>query len=260
MMGEGDEGREGSESRERGSRNEMAPEGMADLAMAVPAAGGGSRMGGVRKAGIHLLGEPLLLHALRPLLAHPRVGKIAVALHPEEAGDPPTWLRELGDARLMVVAGGDTRGASVKAALAALEPLPDFVGVHDGARPLVDREVLDRCLQVAEGGRGGVAGWRVVDTLKETDAEGLVIDTPDRSRLWRAQTPQIFPGSWLRRAYWEEGASVSRATDDASLVSALGLPVEMVEGGAWNLKVTHPDDVAVAEHLLRRPDGGASVR
>ncbi|HKK92014.1 MAG TPA: 2-C-methyl-D-erythritol 4-phosphate cytidylyltransferase, partial [Longimicrobiales bacterium] len=134
----------------------------------------------------------------------------------------------------------------------------DVILVHDAARPLVDRATIDRCVLAAAAGVGAVAGVRVTDTLKEVEggAEGpRILGTPDRTRFWRAQTPQGFPADLLRRAVAREDL-FDTATDDASLVEAIGGTVIMVEGHPNNLKVTRPEDVPVAEfHLARRGEG-----
>lgn len=204
-------------------------------------------MGGVRKPWLELGGEPVLLRALRPFLAHESVSALRVALSPDDAAAPPSWLSAL-DERLAIVPGGATRAASVKAALDALPPDVDVVLVHDAARPLVTRDILDRCIDAAARGEAVVAGWPASDTLKQVDAAGRVIGTPDRSRIWHAQTPQAFPLELLRRAY--EAWDGAEATDDATLVERAGGRVRMVAGSATNLKVTRPEDVAVAEALL----------
>lgn len=223
-----------------------SPVGRIRVGVVVPAAGEGRRMGGLRKPFLTLRGEPLLLHSLRTLLDHPRVTAVRVALAPDDAAEPPAWLASL-DGRLEVVAGGFTRATSVQAALAAL-PGVNLVLVHDGARPLVSRAIVDRCLAVAAQGQGAVAGWPATDTLKEVDDGGLVVATPDRRRLWHAQTPQAFPAALIRSAYqaWDG----SETTDDAALVEGIGGTVIMVEGSPTNLKVTRPEDLAVAESLL----------
>jgi 2-C-methyl-D-erythritol 4-phosphate cytidylyltransferase len=217
------------------------------VGVAIPAAGEGRRMGGRRKPWLELLGEPVLLHTLRPFLAHPSVVSIRVALSPEDAAAAPAWLTDL-DPRVGIVAGGATRAASVKCALDALPPDVDVVLVHDAARPLVGLDVLDRCIDAAARGEAVVAGWPASDTLKQVDDDRHVVATPDRTRLWHAQTPQAFPIQMLRDAYgrWDG----RDATDDATLVERAGGRVRMVEGSATNLKVTRPEDVAVAEALL----------
>jgi 2-C-methyl-D-erythritol 4-phosphate cytidylyltransferase len=203
-------------------------------------------MGGVRKPFVGLLGEPVLLHALRPFLADRRVVSIVVALAPDEAADPPGWIGAL-DPPNGVVAGGGTRGASVLLALAALPEDVDVIAVHDAARPLVSEEVVRACIDVAAGGLGAVAGSPAIDTLKTVDAEGFVLTTPDRSTLWHAHTPQVFPAALLRRAYREVGVT---HTDDAALVERVGGRIRMIDDGAANMKVTGPEDVAIAEAIL----------
>lgn len=229
------------------------------VGVAVPAAGSGRRMGGVRKPFIELAGEPVLLHALRPFLRRDDVVAVVVALGPDDAASPPAWLTG-SDARLRVVAGGATRAASVARALDALPADLDVIAVHDAARPLVSGALVDACIRLAGAGEGAVAGRPAVDTVKEVDAAGCIVGTPDRARLWYAHTPQVFPAAALRRAYAGLGDSGGppTATDDAALVEASGLPVRMVDSGGPNLKVTRPEDVAVAEALLawQSPPGG----
>jgi 2-C-methyl-D-erythritol 4-phosphate cytidylyltransferase len=217
------------------------------VGVAVPAAGSGRRMGGARKPFLELAGEPVLLHALRPFLSDPRVVAVVVALGEPEAASPPGWLTGL-DPRVRVVSGGDTRAESVRRALAALPEDVDVVAVHDAARPLVTAEVVARCIDVAAAGEGAVAGCPAVDTMKEVEEGRRIVATPDRRRLWHAHTPQVFPAGPLRRAYQGDLAG---ATDDASLMERCGLTVRMVDGGPANLKVTRPEDLVVAEAVLR---------
>jgi len=215
------------------------------VGVAVPAAGVGSRMGGVRKPFVELAGEPVLAHALRALLAEPRVTELVVAVGPDDAADPPEWL-VAADPRVVVVEGGATRAESVRRALAGIGAV-EVIVVHDAARPFVDLDVLSRCIDVAVAGEGAVAGSPAVDTMKTVGPDRLVRATPDRSTLWHAHTPQAFPAAVLRHAY--EG-DLAGATDDASLVERVGVPVRMVDGGPWNLKVTRPVDLRIAQALL----------
>jgi len=222
--------------------------GRPSVGVAVPAAGTGQRMGGRKKPWIELGGQPLLLHALRPMLAHPAVTAVTVAVSAEDAVDPPAWLGEL-DERVRIVVGGSHRAESVHR---AIDELPGDVGVivvHDGARPFVDPEVLDRCIMIAAAGRGAVAGVPATDTLKEVDSERGVLATPDRRGFWHAHTPQAFPAEMIRRAY-ASLADPASASDDASVVEAAGERVMMVEDSGWNLKVTRPSDLDLAELLL----------
>ena len=215
----------------------------------MPAAGSGERMGGVRKPFLELAGEPVLLRALRPFLDDPRVVGVVVALSADQAAGPPDWLRALGP-RVVVAPGGATRSQSVRAAIAALPAELDVIAVHDAARPLVTSEVVSSCIDLALEGFGAVAGCPAVDTLKRVGTDGAVIETPDRASLWHAQTPQAFPAHVLRSAYAD---TTAEGTDDAALIerAASGTVVRMVDAGPFNLKVTRPLDVTLAEAILR---------
>ena len=149
------------------------------------------------------------------------------------------------------VEGGRSRSASVRAALEAA-PEAEIVVVHDAARPLVTRELVERCVAALQEGLadGVIAGTPVIDTVKEASGDGRVTRTLDRSVLWRVQTPQVFRGSILRRALEVGEAQLATATDDASLVEAAGGSVIVVEAPRENLKVTTALDLAVAESLL----------
>jgi 2-C-methyl-D-erythritol 4-phosphate cytidylyltransferase len=206
-------------------------------------------MGGVRKPFLELAGEPVLLRALRPFLDDPRVVGVVVALSADQAASPPDWLRALGP-RVVVAPGGATRSQSVRAAIAALPAELDVIAVHDAARPLVTSEVVSSCIDLALEGFGAVAGCPAVDTLKRVGTDGAVIETPDRASLWHAQTPQAFPAHVLRSAYADPTAE---GTDDAALIerAASGTVVRMVDAGPFNLKVTRPLDVTLAEAILR---------
>ena len=195
----------------------------------VPAAGAGERLGAdVPKAFAVLGGRPMVewsLDVLREVC-----DRVVVAVPPDRA-EPPDF-----------VAGGMTRSESVRNALDAAPEASIFV-VHDAARPLVTVELVRRCPDGLEGVDGVIAAVPVTDTVKEVE-DGEVIRTPDRGRLWAAQTPQVFRADVLRRA------SGADATDDASLVEAVGGRVRVVEGTPENFKVTSPLDVRVAEMLL----------
>lgn len=220
------------------------------VGVAIPAAGSGERMGGLRKPFLDLAGRPVLRWAMAPFLDHPWVTALRIALGKEDYRAPPDWLLALSP-RVQVVEGGVTRGESVGAALEALPADLDFVIVHDAARPLATREMIDRCLAVVGPGRGAVAGWPAVDTLKEVDAEGRIVGTPDRARIWHAQTPQVFPASLLLAAYRMASERNISNTDDAALVEEIGGEVVMVPGSPRNLKITQPEDLLLAELFLR---------
>jgi 2-C-methyl-D-erythritol 4-phosphate cytidylyltransferase len=192
----------------------------------------------------------LLLRAIRPFAQHPRVGPIVVVLPPEDAAKPPEWLAPHLSARLVVVAGGEHRQQSVANGLARLPAEASIVLVHDAARPFVDRELIDRVLDVATHGAAAVPALPLSDTVKEVDTAGLVARTVARERLVSVQTPQAFPRAMLetahQRARSEGGSS---ATDDAALCERIGQPVRVVPGSPRNLKLTTMEDFRLAEAL-----------
>ena len=151
-------------------------------------------------------------------------------------------------------AGGATRADSVAAGLNALDAAPrDWVLVHDAARPCVPREDIQRLVaSVREAGVGGLLAQPLTDTLKRGDRAGRVQATLDRASLWRAQTPQMFRIDALRRALARALGDGVRVTDEAAAMERAGYPVQLIEGSAANLKVTYPEDFALAEFWLRR--------
>jgi 2-C-methyl-D-erythritol 4-phosphate cytidylyltransferase len=207
----------------------------------VVAGGSGSRFGGPKQLD-HLAGRRLVDWALDALL--PVCEGVVVVLE----GGLVAGASVKADA---VVAGGETRAASVRAGLAAVPADVDAVLVHDAVRPLATPELSARVLAAVAGGAdGAVPGVPVVDTLKRVQGD-RVETTVDRAELVAVQTPQAFRADVLRRAHAGEGD----ATDDAALVEAVGGTVVVVAGERDNLKVTWPEDLAVAEALLAARDG-----
>lgn len=212
----------------------------------IVAGGSGRRIGGpVRKQYLQVAGQPVLLRAILPFLHHPRIHQTVVVVPPDDAAAPPPWLAELG---VRVVAGGAERGESVWNGLQAVGNDVEVVLVHDGARPFVTAEVIDRVLDACVHG-GAIAAVPVTDTIKEVGDDGTITGTPDRARLWQAQTPQGFPRAALVRAYARAREEGVAATDDAALYERYVGPVQVVAGSYRNLKVTRPDDLPVAEAL-----------
>jgi 2-C-methyl-D-erythritol 4-phosphate cytidylyltransferase len=221
-----------------------------DVGVVVVAAGQGSRLGGeLPKQFLPLAGVPVLLRALRPFAGHPEVARVVVVLAPDHAERPPEFLAPLAGSGLTIVAGGRERSDSVAAGLGALPPDCRIVLVHDGARPFVERAVIDAVIAHARSGEGAVAAVPVSDTLKAqaTDDSTRVGRTISRHGLWRAQTPQGFPRGLLEQAYARD--RLADATDDASLVEACGAVVRLVPDSSRNLKITTRDDLVLAEAL-----------
>ena len=219
------------------------------------AAGRGERLGGDIAKQYQLIGGiPMVLRALRPFTSHPDVAQVVLVLPPEDVANPPAFLSPLSASSasaFSVVAGGAHRGNSVRAGLAALQRECTIVLIHDAARPFVERSVIDAVIGYARAGEGAVPAIPMTDTLKEaTRADGTLIRrTRPRSRLWRAQTPQGFPRSVLVEAHARAARLGRRATDDAALVEALGVPVRLVPDSCRNIKVTTGEDLALAQLL-----------
>lgn len=216
----------------------------------VPAAGRGDRLGpGTPKALRLLGGAPMLVHAVRAMSAARSIDVVVVAAPPAEVAGVRALLdtHEL-PADVRVVAGGETRQASVAAALAVLPADVAVVLVHDAARPLAPSELADAVVAAVRAGADAVVpAVAVVDTIKEVAGTG-VVRTLDRAALRAVQTPQGFRREVLARAH---AAGAQRAaTDDAGLVEALGLPVAVVEGHPEAFKVTRPVDLVLAEAVL----------
>jgi 2-C-methyl-D-erythritol 4-phosphate cytidylyltransferase len=221
-------------------------------AAVVPAAGCGERMaGGSRKQYLRLGGEAILLRSLRAFLEHPVIHWVIVVLPAEDLASPPVALPE----GVIAVAGGDTRQGSVRRGLEAVPESADLVLIHDAARPLVSRAVIDRVIEAAADGVGVVPAVPLADTLKRVDGDGTVTATIDRSSLWLAQTPQAFPRRMIMEAHRSPTGAASGATDDAALVERWGGRVVVVDGDVGNIKITTPPDLALAETILATRSG-----
>ncbi len=151
-----------------------------------------------------------------------------------------------------LVPGGKTRQDSVFNGLKVLPEDTDFVIVHDGVRPFVTDEMIFTCLEAAADWGAAVAAVLVKDTIKITDKNGFVVDTPDRSQLWAVQTPQVFRRDLLIEAHRYAQRKQIQLTDDAALIEQLGLKVKCVMGSYGNLKITTPEDLIIAEALMNK--------
>ena len=238
---------------------------MAKAYALLPAAGSGSRMGmTMPKQYLEIAGRPLLYHALLALARHPRVEQTFVVLAPGDARFPAGGWRELGAKVTPLYCGGDTRAASVfNGLLAARDAIAgsDWVLVHDAARPCLGLEELDRLFGELESDEtGGLLAVPVADTLKRANRDARVAGTEPRDNLWLAQTPQMFRYRVLVEAL--RAADPAVVTDEARAIEALGLKPRLVMGDTRNIKVTYPEDLALAELILRsrRPPGKVARR
>lgn len=173
----------------------------------------------------------------------------AAGCDPVVAVVPEEWIeraRSLLDGSVTLVAGGPTRQASVTNGLAKIER--DRVVVHDGARPFVTTDLVKRALEALADCDGAVTAIPIDETVKRVEGD-RVLHTVDRSQLWRVQTPQAFWTEKLRIAHRRASIDGIEATDDAALIETFGGTVRVVEGSRTNIKITHPEDLAVAQHI-----------
>jgi len=216
----------------------------------IVAAGRSTRMG-QDKMFLKLGDVPLVIHTLLKFQDCQAVKRIFPVIG---AGARQDFQRLLLDHRIPkvqhVVIGGQERQDSVWNGLCALPASTEIVLIHDGARPCVPEVLLDQTIASARKFGSGVAACKVMDTIKEVDAEGRVQATVPRDKLWAAQTPQTFRYDLIMRAYREARARNAKLTDEASAVELLGEPVHIVESLPTNLKVTTPADVEIAKVLL----------
>lgn len=228
----------------------------------LPAAGTGSRMGGdLPKQYMQVAGATLLEHSLRALLNCEQLAGVVVALH---AGDSrAAALAVFQDPRVQTVIGAEQRSGSVLAGLDALASTAapqDWVLVHDAARPCLQLQDIARLIAaVTASGTGGILAEPIVDTVKQTTHNALVVRTLDRATLWRAQTPQMFRLDELRRALAQVQERGLAVTDEASAMEMAGYPVQLIAASAGNLKVTVAADLPLAAWYLQAHTVSAQV-
>ncbi|MEM9121461.1 MAG: 2-C-methyl-D-erythritol 4-phosphate cytidylyltransferase [Cyanobacteria bacterium P01_D01_bin.6] len=218
----------------------------------IPAAGVGRRMGSDRnKLLLALKGQPILAWTLQAAAASQSIEWLGLIY---QAVDKPNLLAILDSLKLtkpvILVPGGSSRQESVYNGLQALPPTAEQVLIHDGARCLATPALFDRCAAALQTCSGLIAAIPVKDTIKIVNDHGMIEATPDRSRLWAAQTPQGFHVAPLKAAHDQGKAQNWAVTDDAALFEKVGLPVKIVPGEETNLKVTTPEDLQIAEKVL----------
>ncbi len=229
----------------------------------VVAAGSAARMGGTDKQFADLRGRPVVAHCLDTFQASPMIGPIALVVTESNLQRAHELVERRDLSAVVAIAAGEGRRQdSVRAGLDALLAAASdskVVVVHDGARPFVDDALIERGLAAVRKTGAAVAGTPARDTMKEVDAGGVVVSTPDRSRLWAVQTPQVFDAALLARAHREVGEDV---TDDGAMVELLGGKVTVFEGSPANIKITTPEDLLFAGMLAESragvSTGGAS--
>ena len=214
----------------------------------IVAAGSASRMGGIDKILADLNGEPVIVHTVRAFQECPAISEIVVVTTPDKLEKIMELCRDF-DKLKAVVAGGSSRPESVTNGLNALTEKVKLAAIHDGARPLVTWEVIDRTVRAANTYGAAAPGVPVKDTIKIV-AGGMVKSTPDRSTLQAVQTPQVVDIDLLRGALKKAKDDNVNITDDCSAVEYMGMSVKMVQGDERNIKITTPLDLHIAKVIL----------
>ena len=226
-------------------------------AAVIVAAGRGARMGLERNKVLYpLCGEPIIVRTVRAFAQSGLFdGGIVVVTGACDLEEMQRMLEDAGLPVRALVEGGADRQESVYRGVQACDPAADIIAIHDGARPLVTREVILRTLESAKEHGSGVASVPLKDTIKRVDDQGCVVDTPRRDMLRAVQTPQTFDAALIRRAherFQAGGANGQRATDDAMLAEWMGHTVHLTEGDVENIKLTTPEDMLLAGQVLLR--------
>lgn len=226
----------------------------------IAAAGSGRRMGAAgNKLLLQVAGRPVLAWTLEAALGCAAIRWIGIVGQPMDAEAVAAIIEAARpDRPVQWILGGDSRQESVSRGLEALPAEATGVLIHDGARCLVEPALLARCAAAVAAGRSVIAATPVTDTIKQVDGTGAILATPDRAGLWAAQTPQGFPVDQLRSAHARARREGWSVTDDAALFERLGLPVQVLEAPASNIKLTTPFDLTVAAALLASAGVGSS--
>ncbi len=214
----------------------------------IVAAGSASRMGGIDKVMANLQGEPMIARTVRTFQSCDAISEIVIVTR-EDLILPISKLTSSMKKVTAVVAGGKSRQESVHLGLNALSDKVQLAAIHDGARPLITWQVIDRVVRAAHTHSAAAPAIPVKDTIKVVHG-GVVDSTPDRSSLMAVQTPQVFDYDLLRGALKKALLEEAPITDDCSAVERLGMKVKIVEGDERNIKVTTPMDLKIAQLLL----------
>ena len=214
----------------------------------IVAAGNASRMGGIDKVMAELKGEPMIARTVRTFQNCDCISEIVIVTRQDLILPITNLTRNMGKVKA-VVCGGSSRQESVNLGLNALSKDMQMAAIHDGARPLISMEVIDRTVRAAHTHNAAAPAIPVKDTIKVVEGR-VVVNTPDRSTLFAVQTPQVFDFDLLRGALKHAEETGAQVTDDCSAVELLGMKIKIVDGDERNLKVTTPMDLKIAEMLL----------
>jgi 2-C-methyl-D-erythritol 4-phosphate cytidylyltransferase len=222
------------------------------VAAVIVAAGSSQRMQGINKTWAMLGAKPLLAHSICVFEESGVIDDLVMVLAKDALPDGKRLHEQEGWRTVCAMCpGGTRRRDSVLAGLEALAPAPDYVLIHDGARPFITPALIEQGLAAARQHGAATAAVPVKDTIKRAGPDGLVQETLDRSSLWSIQTPQVFAYDVILSAHRSIDPTWD-ATDDAALVERAGHPVALFMGAYENIKITTPDDLLIAQMMLKR--------
>lgn len=223
------------------------------IGVVIPAAGQGRRMAAaLNKPYLRIHERPVLAYTIDVFEAMEAVDEIVVVVGEDEFDIcRETVLIPGGYQKVVLTAGGTTRQQSVYAGLKALSDDTDMVLIHDGARPLIDQKTVLKSIEATRDYHATIMAVPAKNTIKYSEDGIMVDDTPDRSKLFEVQTPQSFDYQLILKAHQRARVDGIEGTDDAFLAERLGIPVKLVMGTYHNIKITTPEDLAIAEALLK---------
>ena len=219
------------------------------ISAVIVGAGRGQRIGsGIKKQFIKLKGKSILWYSCQPFLQIKEIGEVVVVLPEDNIGEFEGELKD-GPKKFKTVIGGETRHDSVFEGIKATSMQSHIVVIHDAVRPLIRPEIIRKALITAKRGKNVIVAVPLKDTIKKVESE-KVVTTIERSNLWAAQTPQVFPKDNILRAYNKANEDGQKTSDDAGLCERLGLEIEIVLGSYDNIKITTQEDLRLAEKLI----------
>jgi 2-C-methyl-D-erythritol 4-phosphate cytidylyltransferase len=221
------------------------------MTSAIVVAAGTSQRMGFDKLTAKLAGCPVFIRTLQRFEICSDVKEIILVVHPDRLKQFGSLVADFGLSKVnRVVAGGEQRHLSVAAGLQATSPAADLIAVHDGARPLISPDVISLAIREASACGAVSVAAPIVETLKRADEERRVVGSVERVGLWTMQTPQVFRREWLTRAYEAVLAGGIPVTDEVSAIQTAGFPVKLLTNPGWNLKITYPRDLDLAQILF----------
>lgn len=219
----------------------------------IVSAGRGSRMkADINKQFLKIRGKEVIAHTIDKFYNNKNIGEIIIVVREDEKEFfKANIIDKYGYKNIKIAFGGQERQDSVYNGLKVLDKNCEIVLIHDGARPFVTDEIIEKSIKCAQKYNCAIVGVPVKDTIKIVNENNDVCDTPNRNTLWSIQTPQVFDYSLIMNAHEKAKADEYYGTDDSMLMEYLGYNVKVVEGSYNNIKITTPEDLKIAEEILR---------